>query len=185
MQHNRTITIPIPISSDNPSSERPPFIEMIRAEARGYPDLIKKATQSQQRAKVYPDPDETQNVFTLFTGNRWIELGEREPDPKMLFGEFWHQNELCILFADTNAGKSVLAVQIGNSITRRQPIAPFAVQAKIPLYFMLISSSRPSNSIFAIAMLPVDMNFQIAFTVPSLIRKKKCRPTQKPTTNTS
>ena len=34
----------------------------------------------------------------------------------MLFGKFWHQRELCILFADINVGKSVLAMQIGNAI---------------------------------------------------------------------
>jgi hypothetical protein len=58
-----------------------------------------------------------------------MDLGERERKPGMLFGEFWYQNELCILFADTNVGKSLLAVQIANSIARRSPIRPFAVKA--------------------------------------------------------
>jgi hypothetical protein len=47
----------------------------------------------------------------------------------MLLGELWHQGELCMLFADTNIGKSVLAVQIGESIARGQSIAPFTCQA--------------------------------------------------------
>jgi len=59
-----------------------------------------------------------------------MDLAEREPEPKMLFGEFWSQGELCILFADTNVGKSVLAVQIANSITRHRPIRPFALKAR-------------------------------------------------------
>ncbi|HTE01711.1 MAG TPA: AAA family ATPase [Mucilaginibacter sp.] len=78
----------------------------------------------------YPTPDEAKYMFKLATGNRWLELGEREPDPQMLFGEFWHQHELCILFADTNAGKSVLAVQIGESIARRRKIGPFTCKTK-------------------------------------------------------
>ncbi len=106
-------------SNEYHTAERPPVIEMIRAEARGYPDEIAKASAR------YIDPDKTKHIFTLFTGNRWMEVGEREPKPKMLFGEFWHEGELCILFADTNAGKSVLAVQIADSITRQQRIGSF------------------------------------------------------------
>ncbi|WP_426670637.1 AAA family ATPase [Mucilaginibacter sp. McL0603] len=109
------------------SSQRPPHIEQLRAEARGYP--LRPAKRSKPAAPA-PDPDECRYVFTVFTGNRWMELGEREPESKMLFGEFWHQGELCILFADTNVGKSVLAVQIGNSIALGKPIAPFALRAK-------------------------------------------------------
>ena len=59
-----------------------------------------------------------------------MELGEREPKAKMLFGEFWHQGELSILFADTNVGKSVLAVQIANNIARGKKTGPFACNAK-------------------------------------------------------
>src|SRR5437879_5969535 len=106
------------MSLDYPLIQRPPVIEMIRAEARGYPDEIEKA------AANYIDPSKTKHIFTLYTGNRWMELGERSPQPKMLFGEFWHEGELCILFADTNAGKSVLAVQIADSITRHCKINP-------------------------------------------------------------
>ncbi|MDB5145386.1 MAG: hypothetical protein JWQ66_4099 [Mucilaginibacter sp.] len=110
----------------NHSAERPLHIEQIRSEVRGYP--LRKAKRSKTTAA--PDPETCRYLFTVFTGNRWMELGEREPESKMLFGEFWHQGELCILFADTNAGKSVLAVQIGNSISLGKPIAPFALRAK-------------------------------------------------------
>jgi hypothetical protein len=114
--------------SVEPSSRRPAFIEIIRAETRGYPDLIRKAAGYSQTAPVI-SADDTKYVFKLFTGNRWLELGEREPEPQMLFGEFWYQNELCILFADTNAGKSVLAVQIADSISKHRPISPFSLTA--------------------------------------------------------
>ncbi|MFI5160825.1 MAG: AAA family ATPase [Sphingobacteriales bacterium] len=103
---------------------RPPIIEAIRAEARGHPDEIYRANLS------YPDPAVTRNIFTLYDGNRWMEVGERQPHPKMLFGEFWHEGELCILFADTNTGKSVLAVQIAESIARSRKIDPFAAEAE-------------------------------------------------------
>ena len=113
--------------SQNPTSQRPWYIENLRAEVRGYHARPAKKLKPQPPPA---DPEDSRYLFTVCTGNRWMELGEREPDPKMLFGEFWHQGELCILFADTNLGKSVLAVQIGNSISRGLPIAPFALGAK-------------------------------------------------------
>jgi hypothetical protein len=114
--------------TDNHSAERPEYIEDLRAEIRGYsPRPVKRSNK--KTASPPLSAEEVRYLFTVCTGNRWMELGEREPEAQMLFGEFWHQNELCILFADTNVGKSVLAVQIGNSIARGNAIAPFALQA--------------------------------------------------------
>src|SRR4051794_451148 len=55
----------------------------------------------------------------------------------MLFGEFWYEGEVCILFADTNLGKFILAVQIGNSISKGEQIRGFPLEtSKQPvLYF--------------------------------------------------
>jgi RecA-family ATPase len=80
---------------------------------------------------------ESKGLFTVKTGNRWIEQAKTRPIPQMLFGEFWFEGELCILFADTNLGKSILAVQIGNSISRGEQIRGFKLETtKQPiLYF--------------------------------------------------
>ena len=110
------------------SFQRPPEIEMIRAKTRGH--KYRPAKRSKVVADVADPFDECRYAFTVGTGNRWMEIGQRAPAAKMLFGEFWHKGELCILFADTNVGKSVLAVQIGNSIALGKPIAPFALGAR-------------------------------------------------------
>jgi len=110
-----------------PSTERPPFIEQLRAEVRGLP--YRPAKRKKRPEPLPPQPDEIHRQFTVESGSRWMELFRREPKTKTLFGELWHQNELCILFADTNIGKSVLAVQIGDSIARGQSIGPFTCQA--------------------------------------------------------
>lgn len=60
--------------------------------------------------------------------NEWINEAKKRPIPKMLFGEFWFENELCILFSDTNLGKSILAVQICNSISKGKAINGFKLQ---------------------------------------------------------
>lgn len=80
---------------------------------------------------------ESKGLFTVRTAEQWIEQAKTRPTPKMLFGEFWFEGELCILFADTNLGKSILAVQIGDSISRGVHIPGFKLETlKQPiLYF--------------------------------------------------
>ena len=73
---------------------------------------------------------ESKNLFKVMTANEWIEDSKNKPIPKMLFGELWFEYELCILFADTNLGKSILAVQIGNSISKGECIPGFKFEAK-------------------------------------------------------
>jgi len=110
-----------------PSSERPPEIEQIRADIRGVP--YRPAKRKKRPEPEQPSPRDSHRMFTVEKGNRWLELARREPEAKMLLGELWHQGELCMLFADTNIGKSVLAVQIGESIARGQSLEPFTCQA--------------------------------------------------------
>lgn len=80
---------------------------------------------------------ENKGLFRVMPANKWIEQAKNRPIPKPLFDKFWFENELCILFADTNMGKSILAVQIGNSISKGEPIQGFKMEAaKQPvLYF--------------------------------------------------
>jgi hypothetical protein len=78
-----------------------------------------------------------EGLFTIKTANVWIEEAMKRPIPKMLFSQLWYEGELCILFADTNLGKSILAVQIGNSISKGEQIKNFFIETqKQPvLYF--------------------------------------------------
>lgn len=55
------------------------------------------------------------------SANDWIDEAKSKPIPKKIFGPFWYEQELCILFADTNQGKSLLAVQIIDSVTKGVP----------------------------------------------------------------
>jgi hypothetical protein len=76
-------------------------------------------------------------LFTVMPANKWMEQAKNRPTPQLLFGRLWFENELCILFADTNLGKSILAVQIGNSISKGEAVKGFTLEAgKQPvLYF--------------------------------------------------
>lgn len=72
---------------------------------------------------------ENTGIFVIKEANQWVEEAKKRPIPKMLFGEFWYEGEVCILFADTNLGKSILAVQIADSISRGIPIVDFKLEA--------------------------------------------------------
>lgn len=107
-------------------TERPADIELIRASIREITDRKIKAG----KFTGVPDRHPAKNLFAIQTANKWIADERLKPNPKMLFGGFWLERELCILFADTNMGKSILAVQLGNSISRADPIEPFAIHAE-------------------------------------------------------
>ncbi len=47
---------------------------------------------------------------------------------RRLFGPFWLQDEMAILFAPPGVGKSVLATQLAESLARGVPLAPFDKQ---------------------------------------------------------
>jgi hypothetical protein len=66
--------------------------------------------------------NEPTGLLDVRTANDWMRSSRNRPFPKKLFGEMWFENELAILFADTAKGKSLLAVQIGESIARGRNI---------------------------------------------------------------
>ncbi len=70
-----------------------------------------------------------EGLFVVKTANDWIEEVKNVPVPNMLFSEFWHEKEICFLFADTNLGKSILAVQIADSISKGVPVDGMKLEA--------------------------------------------------------
>lgn len=74
---------------------------------------------------VLRQPKHKKGLFVVRTANQCIEEAKSREIPNQLFKEFWFENELCILFADSNVGKSILAVQIANEISQQQPVLYF------------------------------------------------------------
>lgn len=88
------------------------------------------------------------SLFVVQRAADWLAHAMQRASPLMLFSEFWHEGELCILFADTNLGKSILAVQIGNSISRGEAVPGFKLQAPAQpvLYFDFELSEKQFES---------------------------------------
>ena len=57
-------------------------------------------------------------VMSIKTANRTILEASLLPTPRALWDSFWYEGELSCLFADSNVGKSILAVQIADRIAR-------------------------------------------------------------------
>jgi hypothetical protein len=68
-------------------------------------------------------------AFDARGANEWIRAAKKRAMPAKLFGELWLEGELAILFAGTGKGKSVLAVQIAESLARGRPVAPLEMTA--------------------------------------------------------
>ncbi len=61
-------------------------------------------------------------LLKIQTANEWMTQARNKAPQKMLLSTLWFENELCILFADTNLGKSILAVQAGDSISKGEDV---------------------------------------------------------------
>lgn len=86
------------------------------------------AHHDSQRLENEINRDDFQSLFKIQTAEKWIKEAQTRPAPKMLFGEFWFEGELSILFADTNVGKSILAVQIADAISRGKSIRDLTLE---------------------------------------------------------
>lgn len=118
----------------NNTFERPAEIELIRQMARG---TLKPKQEQQLNDWLAGEPD-SKDAFIVKPAAAFLQQKTDNCDSSaMLFGDFWYEGELCILFADTNVGKSILAVQIGDALSRGIPMPRFAMkqQPGTVLYF--------------------------------------------------
>lgn len=115
--------------------ERPAEIEAIRNEARStLPPPEEEIEPGEEEELADNDLADDYNydgngAFCIRSGADWYNNAEPVEDVVRLFGDFWLQNEVCFFFADTNTGKSILAVQIANAISRGVAVSGFAMEA--------------------------------------------------------
>lgn len=72
----------------------------------------------------------SKELLVLKSANQSMKDSSLNDVPNLLFDHFWLEGELCILYADTNLGKSILAVQIADSISKGEPVEGFSFTAK-------------------------------------------------------
>ena len=84
-----------------------------------------------------PTPNPNIGLFTIKEANEWIDEASQRSKARMLFGQLWYENEICILFSDSNLGKSILAVQIADAISKGSRTMGMTVETdpQMVLYF--------------------------------------------------
>jgi RecA-family ATPase len=77
-----------------------------------------------------------QDLLIVRTANACINHAKNLNVPQRLCGNLWFEGEVAILFADTNVGKSILAVNIANNISKgiNEDILGSEAQAQTVLY---------------------------------------------------
>ena len=61
-------------------------------------------------------------MLSVKTGSKWISQAKGRHDPDQLWKSLWHEGEVCCLFADSNLGKSIYAVQIAATIAQHRTV---------------------------------------------------------------
>ncbi len=75
-------------------------------------DSAEECIQSAER------PGRNVGILTIKSANDWIAEAINLPNPRSFFKGLFFENENTVLFASTNVGKSILAVQIGVDIAQ-------------------------------------------------------------------
>lgn len=70
------------------------------------------------------------NLFVARPASNYLETPVVRQPRRRLFGDFWREGELVLLFADTGLGKSALAVQIARALAGGERIEPFEMQTE-------------------------------------------------------
>ncbi len=111
-----------------------------------------KPIQAGYKKEPEPLPAVKSDLLMIRSANQCLVDAHYRPVPQMLFGEFWHEEEICILFSDSNLGKSILAVQIADSISSGKQIPGFAFTAEkqIVLYFDFEMSDKQFEKRYSI-----------------------------------
>lgn len=71
-------------------------------------------------------------MFQVKTVEQWLREARKKPRPGKLFDEFWQEGEIALMFGESGAGKSILAMQIAESIAGGGAIAPFDAPSDDP-----------------------------------------------------
>lgn len=84
------------------------------------PDMDKKVEEIMEQTDL-TGREYTNRMYRCMPAARWVCEAASRPNPVKLWHSLWFDGEISCLFADTNMGKSILAVQIAVDIARKYP----------------------------------------------------------------
>jgi RecA-family ATPase len=99
--------------------------------AAGWDPLADRRAKAAETHRQWADIHERKLLLPR-SMNDWMTSSLWEGSPAKLFGPFWLEYELCILFGGTGLGKSALATQIAESLALGISIPPFGDGKPVP-----------------------------------------------------
>jgi KaiC/GvpD/RAD55 family RecA-like ATPase len=88
--------------------------------------ILKAIDDDLEKSEAVKDAiPETVGMLSIKSANQTLMEAKQRPDPKSLWLSLWYEGEVCCLFADSNVGKSIYAVQIAESIAKTQRVLYF------------------------------------------------------------
>ncbi len=103
-------------------------------------------------------PPPPENIFLIRTANQCINSAKIKPIPPMLFYEFWHEGELSILFAGTGVGKTILAMQIADYLSKYQKVLYFDFELSDKQFERRYSDNFQDHYLFNDNFLRIEIN---------------------------
>ncbi len=100
---------------------------------------LRAAALTRGWATTPPDPDaqapyvetaSSDDALIVRPVSAWMDEAARLPAARPLLGSLWFEGEMSILFASTNVGKSILAVQIAEALASGRPVPGFGMEAE-------------------------------------------------------
>ncbi len=79
-------------------------------------DIMDEDLLMQDIQRIVNETQESIGVFSIKQANKVMSEAKERPDPVPLFDKLWYEHELCCLFADSNLGKSIFAIQMAEKI---------------------------------------------------------------------
>jgi KaiC/GvpD/RAD55 family RecA-like ATPase len=104
------------------------------------------------------EPINVKDFFIIKTANECLEIAKSKPIPKSLYFDFWFEFELCILFASSNVGKSILAVQIANLIAKYQRVIYVDCELSVKQFEGRYSENYQNHYCFSDNFFRVELN---------------------------
>lgn len=74
---------------------------------------------------VVESPQQPEGLLIVKSANQWVKEASERPNPEPLWLSLWYQGEVCCLFADSNLGKSIYAVEIANEVSQKRKVLYF------------------------------------------------------------
>jgi hypothetical protein len=108
--------------------EKPIFDFTLLNPANNSPGSFVYHLEELQEELSKPELSKPRLMLKLKKSNDLLRQALERGVPSQLFSEFWLEGELCILFADTNLGKSILAVELADSLSAGVPIPGFNLE---------------------------------------------------------